>query len=294
MASDLSCMLRTLVILENFGRNFTQYFNHIIENCGKDINKIAVSLYGLTYMDIGRIKNEEFKKKEEGIIRKAQEWGVKIKEEPITAINDIEHHGYFNRFQSKRLWCALRDYIKNPEFNEFFGKAKALNGDSAKWWGDQNKGPISQLNKIELPGDVWNNNEIFRNCLIGKQDDKSKRTPEIMRDMYKKYFADNPSEMNKYYPEQFDVTFDFVPRMCETRQCNICFFGPNGIEKICNSQSDKLCMVALVTCGYPLDCTPDACVIKQNAGRYKGICDAPPKISLGLMNANNYQKPPKP
>ncbi|MGB9748115.1 MAG: hypothetical protein ACPLXM_14410, partial [Bacteroidales bacterium] len=44
-----------------------------------------------------------------------------------------------------------------------------------------------------------------------------------------------------FYPEQFDVTFDFVPRMCNKKLCDVCPFGNNGIEYTCIPAKDKYC-----------------------------------------------------
>ena len=78
-----------------------------------------------------------------------------------------------------------------------------------------------------------------------------------------------------YYPEQFDVTFKFVPMMCENRQCKVCFWGPLGVKDICLAQEGRLCSVAMITCGYTFTCTKENCIIYKNMNNYKGLCKAP-------------------
>ena len=71
--------------------------------------------------------------------------------------------------------------------------------------------------------------------------------------------------LNVGYPEQFDVTFDFVPRMCEKNNCDICPFNltnkNNNIDKICVNDKSKYCTVAQICCNYKCMCKPNECTI---------------------------------
>jgi len=131
------------------------------------------------------------------------------------------------------------------------------------------------MDQIELPGDVWNNSPLFRNNLLANVLDidsvpKGWGMPKIIRELYSQ--LKNKEEINDFYPEQFDVTFDFVPRMCNKKLCNVCPFGQNGVESICIPTPNKYCPVALLTSGYITRCVgdQDECILKKGVG--KGIC----------------------
>ena len=171
----------------------------------------------------------------------------------------------------KRLWCCVRDYKKGL-YNEIFINAikESTNNDSTTLINVWNK---LTMNQIELPGDVWNNSPLFRNNLFANILDinnipKTWGMPKIIRELYDQ--LKNNEEVKDFYPEQFDVTFDFVPRMCNKKLCNVCLFGNNGVEPICIPTDDKYCPVALVSCGYIATCKEDDCILKDGIG--KGIC----------------------
>ena len=146
------------------------------------------------------------------------------------------------------------------------------------------------MDQIELPGDVWNNNSVFKNNLFSNVLDlesipKTWNMPQIIRDIYNQ--LKNAKDIDGFYPEQFDITFDFVPRMCSARACHICPFGKNGADLTCIPTKDKYCPVALVSCGYVSKCTWEGseswegskdlegwedCIIREGISR--GICRA--------------------
>jgi hypothetical protein len=128
------------------------------------------------------------------------------------------------------------------------------------------------MEQIELPGDVWNNNPLFKNNLFAEILDidnipKTWGMPEIIRDIYKP--VKSSGEINDFYPEQFDITFDFVLRMCSKKLCNVCPFGDNGVDPICIPTEDKYCPVALLSCGYIAKCVGEEgnCIIKEGVGK---------------------------
>jgi hypothetical protein len=75
---------------------------------------------------------------------------------------------------------------------------------------------------------------------------------------------DNIKDKKVGYPEQFDFTFDFVPRMCEKSNCKICLFkylkednafDEEAFYKYCTTgNGDKVCPVLLQYCGYTVIC----------------------------------------
>jgi hypothetical protein len=274
-AADIACMVRTLVILEKFDRNIVKYVENTLSTQGNCVNKIASVLYGLTYLDARRLENKKLKSQLDAVIADGETWRQDLLANPVKALRKTEKQFRAKKFQSKRLWCALRDYIKSPEYSNYF--SQALSTKTGEWWLDEFDGPKSQMAKAELPGDVWNNSGIIRNYLLGDytgEYDQKKKSPEIVRDLYDRYIK-NPNL--GLYPEQFDVTFDFVPRMCEKRMCGICFFGPEGIQQICIPSETGLCSVALATCGYQIPCTNDQCDMRNNieTGKYSNYCKAP-------------------
>jgi len=130
------------------------------------------------------------------------------------------------------------------------------------------------MNQIELPGDVWNNSPLFRdnlfaNVLALNTIPKTWSMPKIIREIYTQVKSDT---IKNFYPEQFDITFDFVPRMCNKKLCNVCLFGKNGVDFICIPTKDKYCPVALLSCGYIAKCKEENCILKKEIS--KGICSA--------------------
>jgi len=179
----------------------------------------------------------------------------------------IEKYKSDKIFASKRAICALRDYFKGAEYIEHF---KILLGEKA--FDDLSK----QLDQLELPGDVWNNNSRFGKCMqaLGFDYGKVKTKQYLNRALRTAY--DNIGDKKVGYPEQFDFTFDFVPRMCEKSNCKICLFeylkekndfDKNTFNMYCiEGNDDKMCPVLLQYCGYTVTCQDakenDACLSK--------------------------------
>lgn len=149
---------------------------------------------------------------------------------------------------------------------------KELGEELAKVWTSGNFG----LDQLELPGDVWN--EMFSKNLIVPLAEKAEipnlkarknyRPPPVIA---RKIYEAIENQLNfVFYPEQFDISFDFAPRMCDNKMCNICPFGKNGSSHVCHGNKEKICSVLLVACGYQKQCTPEDCPIIQGHG--EGLC----------------------
>lgn len=159
-------------------------------------------------------------------------------------------------YQQKRAWCSVRDFFKSPEFNQFFKNAlRSHNFKDIEQLKDK-----SLLLSFELPGDVWNNNPKFRKCLLDDTPytDKKGSMPQVIREMY------IMECITDAYPEQFDITFDFVPRMCDKENCSICPYGllnqrAVDFEKVCSMSEGKYCPVILSSCNYRYACNPREC-----------------------------------
>ncbi len=103
---------------------------------------------------------------------------------------------------------------------------------------------------------MWNNNSKFRNCILKDTDyEKSKKPINIiLRDFFNK----NHQHIIGY-PEQFDITFDFVPRMCDLNNCDLCPIyrinnKENNFNRICLKNEKLYRPVILVGCNYKNNC----------------------------------------
>lgn len=186
--------------------------------------------------------------------------------EPQTFIAARSEDFKSNPFKKKRLWCSIRDYLKSPEFNDCLVNAlMKIDESEAKRWNRKNI-PREALAIIELPGDVWNNDPIFRDGLFTPYISIPKNwdMPQAVREIYTKMLDQN----SDFYPEQLDVTFNFVPNMCAKLQCHRCIFG-GGIknENMCHQMPGVSCPVTLAVCDYFYPCVPDNCAFKSDSVR---------------------------
>jgi len=261
MPEDLVLIYRTLTVLDMVSQRSLARFiadaARAAEERRSSIRHIAAALDELTYAGGGTVSKDGVDDaigRMEGALR-----GFTVNRERQPALA--------NR---KRLWCSLRDYLKSPEFNPVF--VKALSGfgvaDACRW--ERNAPDLKQaLDALELPGDVWNNSPIFRRGLFSRylrNEPKTWDMPRAIRHVYE--LLRDTGEL-RFYPEQLDVSFDFVPRMCERRNCDICLFG-SGVGSICHRQVGQLCGVVLASCGYRHRCTGDGCMLSQD--RVAGHC----------------------
>ncbi len=264
VSHDYQNMLQTLEVLfsEKFDRNIIKFIVDIILNFKGESDlliKVACGLHLLTYQ---LEKKKAIPNKIKEILNSKKEFNKKMDEFKITATSG-----------KKRLWCCIRDY-KKGSYNYIFNEAikEIYNDDAEELITIWNKLPMSH---IELPGDVWNNSpylkdNLFANILNINKIPKNWGMPKVIREIYDQ--LKDSENIEFFYPEQFDITFDFVPRMCNKKLCDICIFGPNGAEFICIPSQDKYCPVSLVSCGYITRCIGfrEECIIKD--GISKGIC----------------------
>ena len=214
------------------------------ENTGDSVKILLYSMHKLTYEN--PLPNElENKIKAVDIFNKKQE------QKQITInLSDYKTFCENKIFESKRVNCAVRDYISNEFYAEHF---KILTGiDFAE-----------QLNQLELPGDVWNNNKTFGDCIekIGIKHTRGKLNKALRRE-YKEDFTG--------CPVQFDITFDFVPNMCKAKpesKCNICIFGfvknkesfdSERFNELCKNDKTTNCGVLREYCKYEVPCSSES------------------------------------
>jgi hypothetical protein len=270
ITDDYQNILNTLEVLNYYERNIIKFILNIIKRF-KDredlLIRIACSLHLLTYqLDDKKANPKETLR----ILNDDREFEKKVE--------------YFKKNSTsgkKRLWCCVRDYKKGLYHKVFSEAIKEVAGrETGKFISIWDSLPMEQ---IELPGDVWNNSPLFKNNLFAKilNIDSIPKTwgmPEIIRDIYKQLKISG--EIDDFYPEQFDITFDFVPRMCSKKLCNVCPFGQKGVELVCIPSEGKYCPVALLSCGYTAKCVGKKgdCILKEGVG--KEIC----KGRVGMVN----------
>ncbi|MEC9493041.1 hypothetical protein [Flexistipes sp.] len=262
--SDYFSIIYTFSILKNYDFSFTKFIIEQFEkhkNSENYIKRILYSLYLITYFEVGQPKKNEMSDFDSNI-KKAESRANKVFD--ILSNNFEENYIKFAKkdiFNQKRAWCSLRDFLKSPEFKKYFTQSLENEGVSAAVINKLTS--LESLRQLELPGDVWNNNPIFRSCILKntEYEESKKSLNVILRD----YFDKNKSKLDESYPEQFDVSFDFVPRMCNMKKCDMC---PVRIVKMgeyrdffktCARNKDLFCTVALINCGYNYDCKGEVC-----------------------------------
>lgn len=264
--SDYFSILYTFDILIKYNFSLTKFIAEQINKHREEedfIQRILFSLYLITYFEIGQPKKTDIADFD-GNVKKAN-----IRTERVLRILNDSFEKEFNVFKKdiifnqKRAWCSLRDFFKSPEFKVYF--EHSLNSENVD---TSHLFSIKNFQQFELPGDVWNNNSKFRNCILEntKYENSEKSLNKILRD----YFEENKNDLTNSYPEQFDITFDFVPRMCDNNNCNICPIGllkgykNSNFEKTCVFNDRLFCSVALINCNYKINCFGNKCDLLKN------------------------------
>ena len=264
--SDYYSILFTFDILSEYNYSLTRYIADQINKYRKKddlIQRILFSLYLLTYYKIGQPRKTDiadFK----GNIKKAKIRTKKVK----TILSDrfekeFENFKKDTIFNQKRAWCSLRDFFKSPEFNAYF--KNSLENEKIN---TTQLFSLKSFQQFELPGDVWNNNSKFRNCIL--ENTEYENSKKSLNKILREFFENNKNDLGDSYPEQFDITFDFVPRMCENNNCDICPIGllkgkeNSNFEKICIMDKNYYCPVALTNCNYKIDCFGKECELIKN------------------------------
>lgn len=264
--SDYYSILFTFDILSEYNFSLTRYIAEQINNYKeKDdlIQRILFSLYLLTYYEIGQPRKTDIADFNENITK------AKIRTKKVkTILNDSFEKEFeiFKKdtiFNQKRAWCSLRDFFKSPEFNLYFNSSlENENVNTSKLFS------LKSFQQFELPGDVWNNNSKFRNCIL--ENTEYENSKKSLNKILRYYFEKNKDDLGNSYPEQFDITFDFVPRMCENNNCDICPIGllkgkeNSNFEKTCVIDTKYYCPVALTNCNYKIDCFGNECELIKN------------------------------
>lgn len=283
---DYVCMLHTLYALQSYDCSLTKYLDKVLKQVEQmgltqcDEVKYAVlgmayALHRLTYevsfkvdnkritykkTDAEKINIEEYVRQYFDGASHATSLQTDIFSNPKVFKDKLDK--FFKsgeKFNSmKRVWCALRDYLKDPAYCDDF-KAElqgcGVNQALLDALFDAKQNHQNACQWIELPGDVWNENSEFRRCIT---EDTSGKLGALLRKEYEKLQGTVEG-----YPEEFDTTFDFVPRMCELGNCDICPFAAVKGEKVfdkakvaalCVDDTNKYCPLVLNYCGYYYKC----------------------------------------
>jgi hypothetical protein len=276
ITTDLKSILLTFRILLNYDNNIVKYINelyikhhYLIKKYeaeeANNLNLVAFILHLLSYNFIkkgSKADIEDYYEEVEIYYKKYKEVIVDKGKFEKAYMNFIK-----KRFEGKkRVWCCVRDYTKSKEFNKYFiNSLNRMNSNQLLLEIFQDE---KQYYYLELPGDVWNLRAEFVNNLIKNNlNISSKNIPKELR----------KNLQYPYYPELFDLTFDFVPRMCSSANniinktmCNICFFGKNGMIDYCHANTELNCSVLMISCGYSVKCNPNNCPVKNRRGI--GLC----------------------
>ena len=132
---------------------------------------------------------------------------------------------------------------------------------------------------MELPGDVWNNNRIFvENYLqrLGRQVGVQITDQDIRRNTVNRRVREICEKARDLgfdiYPEQFDITFGFVPNMCasprnsDVKLCKmLCLLGTGEGFFLNHHPVAKLPLTSWLLTGDISDCNEDEHQMFRNA-----------------------------
>ena len=248
---------RTLEILVDYNRSLVKFMQSILESYhdNKGLRPLAHALYLLTYANPNQYNTENTRE----ILSSSRS---KL---------DSEFHKWDKRTTKggqKRLWAALRDYVKHDKLRSCIVK------DFPSWQ------RYLEPSDLELPGDVWNNRfaenliyDLAERAGIDTYEGRSGHNvnaPTLARKVYEEVIRATGLG-REFYPEQLDVSFDFASRMCDKDLCDICIFGANKAVDFCSKPGpSKLCPILLILTGYKQTCKVKGCPIVDNTG--VGLC----------------------
>jgi len=266
---DFRSIEKTLKVLRSYDKSLVLFVSRIIERYPERddiVDRIACALYLLTY-DTHRSPRDV-----------------------LRLLREENFEAYFKRwnetrwYRKKRLWAAFRDYVKvGSDYRECF--LEALRRRSSEKTVDlfsRFGREMSFLNQLELPGDIWNNNEIFVNNFLkrlAKRLGVRMTNKDIRAGMLNLRVREicNKARTKGYdvYPEQFDVTFAFVPRMCANDQnrdgtlCRtLCPFGTGDRVFLSYHPGSQFCLSSYLLLGEFTNCNKEEHdLFLRNTGR---------------------------
>jgi len=170
---------------------------------------------------------------------------------------------------NKRLWAALRDWIKpGSQFEPIFiNSLDTVEYSQLSQYLKINRSEA--LSSLELPGDVWNL-RFFKN-LFGDE----LKSSQDLRKRYNELLSQGVLP-NSFFPEQFDISVSYAENVCEARYEALCLFknGPM-LKKFCIAYShgetqEMACPIKKILCGYDTACKSLGCPVAED--RLRDIC----------------------
>ena len=271
--TDYAAIYFTLDMLEKkFNRSFFSFIKWAIGNNPEKegLERLLYAFWVLGYRGVGQWDVEKIKS-DIAITEDYQ----RILKEKTEILEEFSYNGFdskyykkefarghkkSNRFKSKRAICYLRDLFKYPLCADILSKKLGEKSFNLL------KSQIPDV--LEFPGDVWNNNRVFQKCLNIVDSKRKTDSPNyLIRKLYDELCDKIGKEKVGCYPEQFDCSFNFVPRMCDVSgqaNCQFCPIEPKYLEKnsnhihipdeFCHHNKDKFCPFLLFAVGYKVKC----------------------------------------
>lgn len=259
---DYMSILCTMVFLEEYDYRFSVYFQDLMERFRHQeqyLKRMVFGLHLMAYRNIGQFSKGDLQDFNRNVhIAKENAAYVKAlldsKEEFERGFQHFQRQAMYHQ---KRLWCCIRDYLKCGYYRNILMDALKENGciDYTLFQNDK------LLTELELPGDVWNNNPKFWGCIL-----KNTRYNTIQK-QYNRHIRGmlEDSQITEGYPELFDFTFEFIPRMCEKDRCAVCIFkeiqdlGSTQWMELCVHNTDEDCPLVKHYCDFQMKCKGDEC-----------------------------------
>ena len=252
--ADDASICRTLRLLAHLGWSLADYLGELIHRLHAypdALRRVAQRLDILTYrLEVPEEQALNLLKSEEALADDFVQW---------------DRQAHIGR---KRLWAALRDYRKPGS------RWRRYLEDCGVLWPQENFG----LPQLELPGDVWNTrffSHLVEPLAIRAGVRVTGNNALAARRIYEFVASVDPD--TSFYPEQFDVSFDFAQRMCDAMACWSCPFWArrppfttNPVE-LCRREQGVPCALALTTCGYLTEPGESGCPFCQ--GLADGLCE---------------------
>lgn len=259
---------RTLYNLVNFDGDIIRYllengsfvFGPPLWTDDKPSVRMVFLLYLLSYDDIHKGRTSFHRHRSE-FAHDLEHYRQKIESllQNRNALDDKYSGWLIHRFY-KRLWAAFRDYVKPGSYHQpiFYKALKAAGAKNVVDFLEQNQKEV--LCSLELPGDTWNltfNKNLFDNKVNSSCD---------LRLHYNRLRSQGRLS-DEFYPEQFDMSFDFAPKMCRQGQELLCPFKHSALLKqycLRNGGQGKTCPVVKILCGYRVACSSSGCPVAED------------------------------
>jgi hypothetical protein len=267
--SHMVSIARSLYILADFEGNIITYlssntpfiFRTSSVQADSSILRMAFLYYLLSYDNIHTGMTSFHRQRQE--FQNDLEQRRKYIDKFLQSSNQLENTYYKwirHRFH-KRLWASFRDYVKPGSYHEpvFIEALKQAKADSIVDLLEQQRKQV--LCALELPGDTWN--LVFNQRLF----DSKINHPASLRQYYNRLCTGGLLS-DDFYPEQFDISFDFAPRMCDLDEQLLCPFKKSSkLKNYCfeNTGKGKLCPIIKILCGYEVECVQTGCPVLGNA-----------------------------